>query len=254
MKRVFVLLVLTVVAASCGKDKDVPSAKAVFMSKWNWVYGADGSKNGSETYAFDAGHKIVSSIFYNIETTPAGAVNYTYTSNAAGRITKAQHNNGYRTFEYNASGQVLKASFFNASGTLTRYYLYNYTADGYEQVSYAAAGVAGSKKVFQYTADKKNIASRTVYNSAGTKTEETVFTFLTTRSPENIYPYSEMMKIEQGFANQHAVEVASTSVSGTSYTTRHTYTYNAEGYPLTDKETYSTGAAPSNMTYEYILK
>lgn len=255
MKKIFFIAIAIAAFTSCKKDKDTPAfAKTVLMSKWNWVYGTNGANNGYESYTFNAGNELSASVFYNSETATA-PVSKTYTRNAAGQVVKAQRSTGYTAYEYNSSGQLSKSSSYNTSGTLSSYYLYNYSADGYEQVSYSAAGVAGSKLVCTYTADKKNIAKETWYNSRGDVSLQVEYTYLTTKRPESVYPYSEVYILDRGFVSQNAINIATSSAPGNSTaTTTYTYTYNGEGYPLTQKETYSNGDAPSNMTFEYIVK
>jgi len=254
MKKACYYLVLASMWISCAKDRDAPAEKIVTMSEWTWVYSAG---NGSESYTLGQGNKLASSIFFNSETT-AAPVNYSYTRNASGQVVKQQQANGSIAYEYNADGRLAKSSSFNASGTLTGYYIHSYTAGGYERVSYSASGIVRSKMVFQYTADKKNIASRTIYNSQGVQTEQTSYTYLSTRSPEQVYPYAEVIFLQMGFANQYAVEAAATSgsLSGVpySYTTRYTYMYDKAGYPVEQKETDGSGTPSSVTTYTYVEK
>lgn len=224
------------------------------MSKWNWVYGTNGANNGYETYTFDTDNKLAASVYYNSEITTVPRTN-TYTRNGAGQVIKMQLSTGYRNYEYNASGQLSRSSLYNASGTLASYYVFNYSADGYERVSYSATGVAGSKLVCTYTTDKKNIAKELWYYANGSVSQQIEYTYLTTKKPESIYPFSEVTTLDRGFVSQNAVNVATSSAPGFGpVTTTYTYTYNQDGYPVTQKEVYGTGEAPASTTFEYIEK
>lgn len=118
-----------------------------------------------------------------------------------------------------------------------------------------AAGVAGSKMVCTYTADKKNIAKVVWYNSRGDIAQQTEYTCLASKNPATIYPFSEVNKLDRGFVSQNAVQVAAISSPGYSpVSATDSYTYDRGGYPLTEQETYSNGDIPSVITYEYIEK
>jgi len=257
IKQLLYIIFMVVAIASCGKDKDTPAsaAKTTFMFKWTWVYGTNGANNGSESYTLDNANKLSSSVYQNSEIAPV-PVTTTYTRNAAGQVIKSQWSSGYRTYEYNASGQLSKSSLYRTSdGTLVNYFVFNYSADGYERVSYSAAGVAGSKVVFTYTTDKKNIAKEVWYYANGSVSNQNDYSYHTTKNPESVYPYSEVYMLDRGFVSKNAISIAASSAPGLpSSNTAHSYTYNDEGYPLTHKETISTGEASATTTYEYIKK
>ncbi len=256
MKHLFFILWVVLALASCKKDKDVPAATTVLMSQWEIT---NGTNTIAEAYSFDAGNKLSGSVYNNTEFTNT-PVTYSYTADAAGKITRADKKNkdgaaaGYNTYEYDASGRLAKISYFNAAGALSSYYGFLYAGDHYERVSYSAAGVAGSKTVFYYTPDKKNIAVYKQYTSKGDLYIQVDYTRLASRNPESIYPYSEMYILETGFVSENAVDAAATTYGAATYTTTYTYTYDAAGYPLTHKEVYSSGEEPSTATYKYVVK
>lgn len=90
MKKLFFVLIVAAAFASCKKDNPAaPAAKATFMSKWTWVYGAGGIYNASESYTLDANNKLSSSIYNRNEGTTI-LISSTYTRNAAGQVIKEQ--------------------------------------------------------------------------------------------------------------------------------------------------------------------
>lgn len=251
MKQLFYVLCMAVVIMSCTKDKDTPAAKNTFMSKWAYVEGFD---NASESYTLDANNKLSSSV-YSSSAGSGKLISTTYIRNAAGQVIKSDWGTGYRTYEYNTSGQLSKSSLYYTADVVANYYVFNYSADGYERGSYSAAGVAGSKLVCTYTADKKNIAKEIWYYANGNVATQNDYSYYTTKNPESVYPYSEVYILDRGFVSQNAVNITTFSAPGlASSSTTHSYTYNDEGYPLTHKETSSTSEASSTVTYEYIKK
>lgn len=253
MKKLFIALTILGIITSCGKDKDntTLTPKNKFMSKWSWTYGANGVNNAEESFTLNNDNKLISSIYHNSELS-SQPVTYSYTRNDEGRITKQQWNQSYRTYEYNSVGQLLKSSLYNTSGSLISYYIFNYSTDGYERVSYSSSGVSGSKLVCTYTTDKKNIAKEVWYSSSGNVAQETQYTYYTTKSATSIYPYSEVIILDKGFVSENAINIATTIIGSTSYTIKHTYSYNSDGLPIFDNEVNSNGEPPSIVIYEYI--
>jgi|GEM_PF-2394786 len=247
------ILLLLTACRSSNDTEETPVDKQTFMSKWIWVYGSGGTYNANESYTLDANNKLSSSVYTRNEATTT-VINITYTRNALGQVIKSQNESSYRIYEYNSAGQLSKSSAYKASdGTLLSYYVFNYSADEYEQVSYSAAGVAGSKIVFTYTADKKNIAKEIWYYANGNIAFQRQNSYYTTKNPLSVYPYSEIYMLDKGFVSQNAVNTETYSYdSGPSYNTVYSYTYNEDGYALTQKEI--TGTEQTTTTYEYITK
>ncbi|MCD2423427.1 hypothetical protein LQ567_11690 [Niabella pedocola] len=253
MKKLFTVLLLAAVLPACNKDKDAKAVpdKTYLLKKRSHV---QGSSSWSIEYTFDANGKITQSI------SRGDLSNYVLTAqwDNSGRIVRADFDNasyGYRTYTYDANGNLSRANLYSLpSGALYTYTIYSFTATGYEAARYNSSGTLTGKEVYQFTADKKDIALQKSYDASGTQTQEKTFTYTSKRSEYDVAPERTMQVLSAGFCSQHAIAGVTTKTlpSGTSYSETRTQLYNTGGYATGSKAVYSNGLSNLENSFELI--
>lgn len=252
-KNILCCLFVAVLFISCAKDKkDKPVSKTVMLQKRSHT-------SGSSTWAV--------AYFFNdngvaTQYKATGALgNYTVSlqRNTAGKITRVNFSDGfsgYYTIEYDGAGRMSKVLRYDGTGTLGSYSTYTYSDNGYEESRYTAAGNFGGKDIYQYTADKKDIATKKSYNAVNVQTTEQTNTYTNKPNPYNVYPEAEMQQISGVLPGEHAsaTETTVTISSGVSVTRTFTYTYDSNGYITGAQAVFTDGRAPLNSSFSYIVK
>ncbi|SDD96949.1 hypothetical protein [Niabella drilacis] len=253
MKKLFTVLLLAVVWTACNKDKDVEAVpeKTYLLKKRSHVQGRSA---WSIEYTFDANGKMLQCI-------SAGSLsNYVLTASRDdhNRIVRADFDNaayGYRTYEYDAGGNLSRVNFYSLpGGAIYAYTIYNFTATGYEAVRYNPSGTLNGKDVYQFTADKKNIALQKTYNASGIQTQEKTFTYTNKRSEYYVEPERAMQILSSGFCNQNGTASVTTKTlpAGSSYSEARSQTYNADGYAISSQATYTNEFEDLKNDFELI--
>jgi|GEM_PF-6087090 len=252
MKKLFTILLLATALIACKKDKDVEAVpdKTYLLKKRSHV---QGSSAWSIEYTFDVNGRMLQSI-------SRGALsNYILTAQwDHDRIIRADFDDvayGYRTYEYDNGGNLSRVNFYSLpGGTIYAYTVYSFTDAGYEAARYNPSGALNGKDIYQFTADRKNIALQKTYNAAGTQTQEKTFSYTSKRSEYYVEPERTMQILNSGFCNQNGIAGVTTKTlpAGTSYSETRSQTYNADGYAISSQALYTNELKDLKNDFELI--
>ncbi len=245
MRNLICLLIIAASISSCKKDKDVtPQPKTFLVSRATTV---SGSNTTVMRYNRSGDGRLLSYIG------PAEVDSVALTYDARGRIATLRFTrfgqNGY-DYAYDDQGRVTSAQGYNNDGSKGTISTYTYYDDRIEELLLYTTNQT-NKKIYTYTADKKNIANFKWIGTSGNLAEEESYTYTDIKSSR--YGYEEIRPQTSENAVEKTIRITYTGgVAGAPVTFSRKITVNSDGYPASIENTSSNSVAVSTTTYEYI--
>ncbi len=254
MKNIlFIMCSLTVLLIACQKKDNNVSNKEqkILLARTNTTYTYDGSNMVTE-YTYDANGRIISEL-EDKGTANEQLITYTYDSKGNIAAQKFPNRGSLKTeYTYDNQNRMTSSQKYSTDGSMDEKRTYSYFDDRIEEVLTSKAG-SSSKRLFTYTADKKNIGSIKLYDIRGNIWIDNAYTYGNIKNPEKMVhpatPYSTSANVIEKLVTIEYDD----PTRPTTYVYAFTFVANANGYPTSRQET-SNGILSATTTYEYIIK
>ena len=244
------VLLMSLAIASCTKDRNPSRDQKILLARTTTV---SGGSTTIDEYSYDDLGRITQIIY--AKGSPYEGIN-SFTYDAKGNIAVEKLSaDGIGRVEYaydNMNRMVSQQKYMN-DGSKDYKNEYAYYNDRVENMRTSRYGTV-TKQVFTYTSDKKNVLTFTWYNEDGS------FNVQITYTPNNIKdPYRTTGPIgafsNYNLTDKDVIMDYSDGPAPTIYGSTYIYTANADGYPISCKESNNNGGpVHTTTTYEYIKK
>lgn len=262
MKKAAFLFLLAIAAAACSKSSDSqdPATKLLYPAK---IVEVNGSTTTTTTYEYDNQNRIAKSISVRVYTGDNGiqtrTITYTYTNDLLTQILNEEDDvTDFVTFKLvlNYTNEKL-ATIFQYNGTDT------------EPISKDSLYYSNGSLPNVITQDNGFITNTLTYDALGNATsilysDKQGTNFETTINYDTDHPYymwciPDPTNVTRQFKycpTQYREVGKAGGVTTSDVITSYTYTFNAQGYPITATETTTDGisSSPSVITYNITYK
>lgn len=244
MKKLFLsAAALVVLFAACSKDDDnnTPDTAKKYLLHIT-------SPKDSMEFTYDAANNVQKIGYYSPDDTEISELTY-----ENGKLTKKSSSvNGaamklLQTFDYNSAGKLLRVSFYVSGTTKSRYDSLVYDANGRLTALYELSTDAKIWSKYAYIWDSKGNVTRQVLLDVtdGVESKDSSITDYTYDNKVNYafrQPELSLLDVEDPalrLSTNNIIKSVETSNTNPGYnlTVTEEYTYDEDGFPVTQKET-----------------